>query len=404
MSYFVPGYIEEDYFEDDQMAIDLLPPAPQRGDSKEVFDGKADAWTAALVRFSAQCDAVAIAMSNNATNSTSVTSNTIGTGAKTFTVQTNKSYLPGQTVRAAATTSPTVWMQGDVTGYDTSTGLLSIVMNATQGAGTFTSWTLSLSAPGTSGGSLTQDFDVRSLTHAIGPDIASAATIDLSAAAGNMVHVTGNSPISAVTMTAGKDVWVIFDGTPLLNYHATNHRLNSGGQNAQISAGDAALYTFDGTTVRVAIIKASGQSVTAVAPPPPAPVGSALIYFGSTAPTNYLAVPTTPTNLNRTTYSALFAAIGTTWGVGDGSSTFGMPWLAADYAMLQANSNVGSASTGTVKSHNHPLSFYGTTGGGTSPSSGGSPTGENTSNVTGLTGGSANLAAGSRVLICVKYQ
>ncbi|SHL10025.1 Phage Tail Collar Domain [Nitrosospira sp. Nsp11] len=401
-SYFEEDYAEDDYVGADIMAIDALPPPPQRSDSKSVFIEKSDAWIAAMNKFALQCDAVAVAMSNNATNATSITVQTIGVGAKTFTVEASKSYLPGMTVRAASTASPTTWMQGDVTAYDFYTGALSIVMNAVQGSGTIDSWTLSLSAPGTSGGSLTQDFDVKSLKHAIGGNIASASTIDLSAATGNLAHVTGNNPISAATMTAGKDVWVIFDGTPTLNYHATNHKLNSGGLNALISAGDAALYTFDGTTVRVFIVKASGNSVVAVAPPLPAPVGSGLVHFGSTAPTNYLTVPTTPTNLNRTTYSALFAAIGTTWGAGDGTTTFGMPWLAADYAMVQASSNVGSTTTGEVKSHSHNTQADSAGTGGNSPTG---PVGStNMTKPTTSTGGAANLAAGTRVLLCVKYQ
>lgn len=55
------------------------------------------------------------------------------------------------------------------------------------------------------------------------------------------------------------------------------------------------------------------------------PSGVVLPYAGATAPNGWLlcfgqAVP-------RTTYSGLFAAIGTTYGVGDGTTTFGLPDL-----------------------------------------------------------------------------
>jgi microcystin-dependent protein len=49
-----------------------------------------------------------------------------------------------------------------------------------------------------------------------------------------------------------------------------------------------------------------------------------LIYFcASTAPTGYLKA--NGALINRVTYASLFAAIGTTFGVGDNSTTFGLP-------------------------------------------------------------------------------
>lgn len=402
-NYYEEGYIEEDYYDEEQMAVTPLPAAPSRSDTPAVFVQKADAFLAGLVKLALEVDAVALAMNNNSTNSVSSSSNEIAdTGSKTFTVETGKSYLVGQTVRAASVADGTVWMQGDVTSYNSTTGVLVISMNAKQGSGTITSWTISLSMPGTSGGSLTQDFDVKSLRHAIGDAIPSATTIDLSAVTGNMNHVTGATTIAGATMTAGKDVWVIYDGALQLTYHETNHRLNSGGANITTVAGDMALYTYDGVTVRVAFFKMSGKANVETAPPASAPVGSCLIHFGSSPPTNYLTCPTTATNISRTTYSALFAAIGITWGAGDGSTTFGMPWFAPNYAIIQSNGNVGIATTGEVKAHTHTITTWETETGAAGVTPGG-PTAAG-SFETSSTGAAANYAAGSRVLICVKYQ
>jgi len=56
------------------------------------------------------------------------------------------------------------------------------------------------------------------------------------------------------------------------------------------------------------------------------PTGSIMPYAGaSPAPTGYLLCNDTP--ISRTTYSALFALIGTTYGSGDGSTTFNIPDL-----------------------------------------------------------------------------
>lgn len=131
-----------------------------------------------------------------------------------------------------------------------------------------------------------------------------------------------------------------------------------------------------------------------------APVGTIIDFAGTSAPTGYLACPTSATNVSRTTYAALFAAIGTTWGAGDGSTTFGLPWFPADYTAVQANANVGTPTTGDVKAHTH------TAYGGTNqvPSLGPGATIGVPGSTTGSTGGSANLAAGHRVLKCVKFQ
>ena len=55
------------------------------------------------------------------------------------------------------------------------------------------------------------------------------------------------------------------------------------------------------------------------------PVGTINIYAGSTAPTGYLIC--NGAAVSRTTYSNLFDVIGTTYGSGDGSTTFNVPNL-----------------------------------------------------------------------------
>ncbi len=132
------------------------------------------------------------------------------------------------------------------------------------------------------------------------------------------------------------------------------------------------------------------------------PAGTIIDFAGTAAPTGFLACPTTATNISRTTYATLFAAISTTWGAGDGSTTFGCPWFPADYAGVQANANVGTASVGVMPAHTHPLSITTVAsydGGNASRNFKVTGSGEST----GSTGtGTENLAAGHRVLKCVK--
>lgn len=56
------------------------------------------------------------------------------------------------------------------------------------------------------------------------------------------------------------------------------------------------------------------------------PIGGGLLYFGTTVPNSAFAFPNGAA-ISRTTYSALFAITSTTYGPGDGSTTFNIPDL-----------------------------------------------------------------------------
>lgn len=68
-----------------------------------------------------------------------------------------------------------------------------------------------------------------------------------------------------------------------------------------------------------------------------APVGSMMMYAGSSAPTGWLLCDGTA--ISRTTYSDLFSAISTTYGTGDGSSTFNTPNMGGKGPMGYLSSN-----------------------------------------------------------------
>lgn len=59
--------------------------------------------------------------------------------------------------------------------------------------------------------------------------------------------------------------------------------------------------------------------------PPSVPPGTLIHYAGRTVPSGWLIC--NGANVSRTDYAALFAAIGTIYGTGDGSTTFGLPHL-----------------------------------------------------------------------------
>jgi len=68
------------------------------------------------------------------------------------------------------------------------------------------------------------------------------------------------------------------------------------------------------------------------------PSGTLVDFAGTAAPSGWLVCDGSA--ISRTTYAALFAVIGTTWGAGDGSTTFNIP-------ALSRKTTVGSGGVGT---------------------------------------------------------
>ena len=90
--------------------------------------------------------------------------------------------------------------------------------------------------------------------------------------------------------------------------------------------------------------------------------GTILPWSTSSVPTGFLECAGAA--VSRTTYSDLFGVIGTTYGTGDGSSTFNLPNLADNVAVGKSN-NKALASTGGANT----VSSTGTVGGSTANAS-----------------------------------
>jgi hypothetical protein len=92
--------------------------------------------------------AAAGALITSGGTATSTTANTLGYGAFTITVQNGKSYVPGMPVVVASTASPSNWLSGNVTSYNSGTGVLVVNATRVNGAASVSDWTVSPSAPG----------------------------------------------------------------------------------------------------------------------------------------------------------------------------------------------------------------------------------------------------------------
>lgn len=88
-----------------------------------------------------------------------------------------------------------------------------------------------------------------------------------------------------------------------------------------------------------------------------------IIYVGfSSAPTGYLKA--NGAAVSRSVYASLFTAIGTTFGVGDGSTTFNVPDLRGEFIRgwddsrgVDVSRAFGSAQADAFKSHSHTWNF-----------------------------------------------
>ena len=109
-------------------------------------------------------------------------------------------------------------------------------------------------------------------------------------------------------------------------------------------AGSAVLATAAGTEGQLLRAGSSGvpafSTVNAVNP-----AGAIIMYGAASAPTGYLKCD--GSNVSRSTYADLFTAIGTTYGSGDGSLTFGIPNLESRFPIgYDGGSSYALAGTG----------------------------------------------------------
>ena len=92
--------------------------------------------------------------------------------------------------------------------------------------------------------------------------------------------------------------------------------------------------------------------------PQAVPTGSVHVMATTTAPSGYLKC--NGAAVSRTTYADLFAIIGTTWGEGDGSSTFNVPDLRGEFVRgwddsrgVDSSRSFASSQSDANKQHNH---------------------------------------------------
>ena len=96
------------------------------------------------------------------------------------------------------------------------------------------------------------------------------------------------------------------------------------------------------TTAKIADANVTTPKLAAIIQQALVPAGAILPFAMNSAPSGWLAADGTA--VSRTTYSALFAAIGTTYGIGNGSTTFNLPDLRGYFVRGAGTNTDGTAS------------------------------------------------------------
>jgi microcystin-dependent protein len=174
------------------------------------------------------------------------------------------------------------------------------------------------------------------LQQAVATVTSATVSADLPAATSDYLTISGTTTITSFgTMAAGHRKKIVFSGALILTHHSTSLILPSGA-NITTVAGDTceAVSLGSGNWRILNYVRASGKAIV-----PPAMseisslfnsllssfVGVVFEWPGELAdiPTGFLSLDGRA--ISRTTYSALFDLWGTTYGTGDGTTTFNIP-------------------------------------------------------------------------------
>ncbi len=164
--------------------------------------------------------------------------------------------------------------------------------------------------------------------------------------------VSGETVTPAKLNTTAAPTVVVADNevttAKILDANVTNAKLASDIDASKLTTGTLPIARIaDGAVTQAKLASGVGT-----------PAGAVMSFAMNSAPAGWLAAD--GSNVNRTTYAALFSAISTTYGVGDGSTTFALPDLRG-YFVRGSGTNSDGTAAGTFgakqvddfKSHTH---------------------------------------------------
>lgn len=206
--------------------------------------------------------------------------------------------------------------------------------------------------------------------------LASASTTDLCSVPQSFVTITGTTTITSFgsSCVIGQIKFVSLSGA--LNLTSSSSMLLPTGATIASQAGDqlTAIYTGGNVWRVTQYLRGDGSALTPQVIPQTMYVGESRTFRMTSCPAGWL--PEDGSAISRTTYSALFAVVGTTWGLGDGSTTFNIPnsggrfdrgWISGQ--TIDSGRTFGSYQDDQLQDHTHTPSA--TAFGGTFPTTAG---------------------------------
>lgn len=183
---------------------------------------------------------------------------------------------------------------------------------------------------------------------------ASAAEINVLDGISTGLTSTELSVLDGVTATTSQ-----INATPLIGTLPVVGTLAQGSVVVGNSSSVATAVTL-GTSGTVLTSNGSDAAWTALPVVSSFDAGMVQMFANTTVPTGWLECDGTA--VSRTTYATLFAAIGTAYGVGDGSSTFTLPDMRGEFPRGWDNSRgvdsgrgIGTSQGDQMEAHNHAL-------------------------------------------------
>ena len=238
---------------------------------------------------------------------------------------------------------------------------------------------------------------------------AEQAVLDAAAQVGLATTQAGNASSSASTASGHAIAADNARAAAVIAKDAAEDARDMSQTYAALAGASAGLPALAGQALKQLQVKADESGVQWVVPPTESVPPGVVVFVAASAPPNgYLKA--NGALISRITYSSLFAAIGTVFGAGDGSTTFKLPDLRGEFVRgwddaraIDSGRSFGSSQSDQFPSHQHSyLIGMGGSGDGSTP--GGTVQTGISSQSTGSAGaGTETRPRNIALLACIKY-
>ena len=161
---------------------------------------------------------------------------------------------------------------------------------------------------------------------------------------------TASVPNTFVAATNADPDEVNANFTSLVDF-ANNNTVHRDGSKAMTAAFDAGSFKLTNVATGVAGTDAVNVTQLNAAVTTSVPTGAVWMFSTGTAPSGWLLCDGSA--VSRTTYATLFGVIGTTYGVGDGSTTFNLPNFSSKFPYGGTPGATGGSADAVVVTHSH---------------------------------------------------